>query len=77
MTAPPAYEAVGILVKEAASPLTRDSMKIYGAEPKVWKRALLDFIDASQLTPEFGGTKPENLNLIFGRSTFNITGVPH
>lgn len=74
--APPVYEAIGLLVKEAASPLTRDAMKIYGAEPKVWKRALLDFIDAGQLTPEFGGTKPEK-NMHLGGTKFNVTRTTH
>ncbi len=75
MAAPPVYEAIGLLVKEASSPLTREAMKIYGAEPKVWKKALLDIIDAGQLTPDFGGTKPEN-NLHIGGTAFNVTGKP-
>ncbi|ODN06054.1 SEC14-like protein 2 [Orchesella cincta] len=56
---PPAFEPIAQLVREAMTPSTREALKIYGNEPKVWKKLLLDLIDADQLTPEFGGTKSE------------------
>jgi len=47
------------LVREAASPATKQALKIYGTDPKVWKKVLLDNIDADQLTKEFGGNRPD------------------
>lgn len=57
LIAPPAFETIAKLVREAASPATREALKIYGSDPKQWKKKLLDFIDADQLTEEFGGTR--------------------
>lgn len=48
-------------------------MKIYGLEPKVWKKALLEVIDADQLTTEFGGSKPEITGNLRGQ--YNITSL--
>lgn len=57
--APPVFEAIAQLVKEAASPATREALKIYGIDRKHWQSKLLEGIAADQLTEEFGGTRPE------------------
>ncbi|CAL8109313.1 unnamed protein product [Orchesella dallaii] len=56
---PPVFDAIAQLVREAASPQTKEALKIYGINPKVWKKVLLDVIDADQLAVEFGGTRKD------------------
>lgn len=54
---PRIWEEVSKVLLPLLSPISRDALKIYGYNKKVWQTELLKEIHPSQLTRRFGGTK--------------------
>jgi len=55
----PLFEFVLQVVKSTVTPQTRQAMHVYGKNKAVWQKFILESIDKSQLTPEYGGTKAD------------------
>ena len=54
---PRLFESILRVVRSLISEKTNIAFKAYGANRLEWSSALLEFIDADQLRPAFGGTK--------------------
>ncbi|ODM99264.1 SEC14-like protein 2 [Orchesella cincta] len=53
---PPSFEVVLSVIKPLMSADTRNALEVYGHDKTQWQKRLLEVVDASQLTPDYGGT---------------------
>jgi len=55
------FQALLSVIRPLMSPLTRDSLFIYGKDKSQWQSALLEDISKDHLSTAFGGTKESGL----------------
>ncbi|XP_021958783.1 SEC14-like protein 2 isoform X1 [Folsomia candida] len=60
---PPIFLSLWQIIREFLSPVTKDAIKLYGKDKSEWQTALLENIDASQLSKEFGGLNDEGFSM--------------
>jgi hypothetical protein len=59
LNTPPIFQALLSLIRPLLSPLTRDALFIYGNNKEEFQKALLQEIDANQLSSQYGGNKEQ------------------
>lgn len=74
---PSVFTMVFAMIKPFLGQGTLDKLKIFGNDPKMWKAALLEEIDASQLPVHYGGSmtdpdgNPMCLSKVFSLNSSN------
>ncbi|CAL8099387.1 unnamed protein product [Orchesella dallaii] len=58
---PPTVAAAAQLVRANANSETMKAIKVYGKDKTVWRKALLDFMDSSQIPEQLGGSKKRSV----------------
>lgn len=51
------FEVILRLIRPLMSPITRQSLQVFGQDKAVWSKTLLSIADKNQLTVDYGGTQ--------------------
>jgi len=59
------FSILWAIAKPFISTATHERLKFLGADPEVWKAEILEYADEDQFPERFGGTRPNDYELVF------------